>query len=278
MARGAPSVRSIFRSLSCYSLLVVGVSSGTLAGVSSATVAVAPHKVKMSLPRSIPPKPVFLTAGVCGYFGPNNAATCNAGVLKAINNARRTEPLGPVPKTFDLAAFDRLSRPAQIFAIADIERTARGLPPMAGLTSQLDAIAERAAVAQTDPNPKVPLHITRGGTATAYGSNWAEGAPNPLAADYYWMYDDGLNSPNATCTKQNRTSCWGHRENILFDWEKPAYCVSGSAVNLLMGVAEVTKGVAFSPSITELFVNDCGRLPTRMLVTWPQVEKVIFGH
>jgi len=276
MARAA-SLRSIVRSFSSASLLIVGITSGTLAHATTAAV-VAPHKLKMSLARSIPPSPVFLTTGVCGTSGPNDSAACNTGVLRAIDDARKAEPLGPVSKSFNLAAFDRLSRLAQIFAVANMERVSRGLPPMAGLTSQLDAIANRAAVLQTDPDPTVPLHITRGGTATAWGSNWAEGTADPLGADYYWMYDDGLGSPNATCTRQNRTSCWGHRENILFDWEKPAYCPSGSEVHLLMGVGEVTKGVYISPSITELFVNDCGPLPTRMVVTWTQIEKVVFGH
>jgi hypothetical protein len=45
-----------------------------------------------------------------------------------------------------------------------------------------------------------------------------------------------------------------------------------------MGVAEATSKVDFSPAITEIFVNDCGALPTDMVFTWPDVQRLVFGH
>jgi hypothetical protein len=274
----SPSLKAMTRSFSLASLLVLGVTAASLAGAVSASAAGASHRVKMTLAKSIPPNPVFHSSGACGFNGANDSAACNASVLKAIDDARRFEPAGPIRKSFNLAAFDKLSRVAQLFAITDIERVARGLAPVAGLTAQLDRIAETAAIRQTDPSPSLPLRISGGGTATAYGSNWAEGTANPMGADYYWMYDDGLNSPNILCTQQNQTSCWGHRENILGNWENPAYCAAGSKVHLLMGAAEVTKRVVFSPSITQVFVNDCGQLPAHLVISWTQVKKLIFTH
>ncbi|MGD0085471.1 MAG: hypothetical protein ABSD78_20150, partial [Acidimicrobiales bacterium] len=166
----------------------------------------------------------------------------------------------------------KLTGPEQIFAIANIERTARGLPPILATTVQLDAMAESGATQQGDPSVKLPLRLTHGGLATAYGSNFAEGTANAMGADYYWMYDDGLNSPNTECTTHNTKACWGHRENVLFNYANTAYCPRGSKPTMYMGTAEVTSHVKWSPSITEIFVNDCGAMPS------DRNFKLVFGH
>lgn len=246
-----------------------------LAGTAGAAVPV----VKMTLPHSIPPKPVFLKAGVCGATGASDTAVCNATILKAIDNARHTEPLASITKSFRLAAFDKLSPAGQLLAIADIERMTRGVQVVYGITAQLDAIALAGASKKTDPTIKksdLPLVLKPGGgSANAWGANLARGTANALGADYYWMYDDGLSSPNKSCTKANESSCWAHRKNILENWGNPAFC-PGSPTNVLMGAAEVTN-VSSPPSIAEIFVNDCGALPTRFVATWSQVEKRIFA-
>ncbi|MGA2210057.1 MAG: hypothetical protein ABSH30_10515 [Acidimicrobiales bacterium] len=236
------------------------------------------HSVKMTLPRSIPPDPVFLREGVCGVRVADDSATCNGTILKALDDARTHEPLPPMPNSFNLAAFDRLTPSEQVFAIANIERTARGEPAMAGMTAQLDAVASNAAAHQIDPSISLPYHLTTGGSATTYGANFAEGTANAMGANYYWMYDDGLDSPNASCTQADQSACWAHRKNTLDDYENPGYCSRGSQVHILMGVAEVTSKVDFSPAITEIFVNDCGALPTDMVFTWPDVQRLVFGH
>ena len=210
------------------------------------------HSVKMTLPRSIPPDPVFLREGVCGVRVADDSATCNGTILKALDDARTHEPLPPMPNSFNLAAFDRLTPSEQVFAIANIERTARGEPAMAGMTAQLDAVASNAAVHQIDPSISLPYHLTTGGSATTYGANFAEGTANAMGANYYWMYDDGLDSPNASCTQADQSACWAHRKNTLDDYENPGYCSRGSQVHILMGVAEVTSKVDFSPAITEI--------------------------
>jgi hypothetical protein len=270
--------RRIARSATLAALVTIGVTASTLGAATSAGAVVLPRGVKMTLPHSVAPNPDFMSSGVCGVASPNDTAACNASILRAIANARKTESLAAIPGSFNLTAFDKLSAVEQIFAIADIERTARGLPPMAGITTQLDAIAAKGAAGQKDPTTTLPLRLATGGSATTFGSNWAEGTANALGADYYWMYDDGLNSPNSSCTKSNARACWGHRKNVLFDWENSGFCKSGSKINLLMGVGEATSKVDFSPSITEIFVNDCGALPTDMVFTWPDVQRLVFGH
>ncbi|HXY43912.1 MAG TPA: hypothetical protein VEH29_06975 [Acidimicrobiales bacterium] len=265
-------------------LLALGIAAPAFCAPTLGTAAFAEAQIrmeqgiKMSLPRSIAPRPVFLRSGVCGRARFIDTATCNGAILRAINRARRTEPLAVLPAGFDLAAFDKLDGAEQMFAIADIERTARGLPAMAGMTAQLDAMAMASAIDQIDPLVDLPLHLRAGGTATTYGSNFAEGTANALGADYFWMYDDGPHSPNPGCTKSKQTMCWAHRKNTLDDYSSPAYCPPGSPVHLLMGAAVVTSGVMFSPAVTEIFVNDCGKLPTHLIFTWSDVERLILGR
>jgi hypothetical protein len=246
--------------------------------VSAVGLSSGPHVVaaKMKLPKSISPNPVFLTTNVCGVDVASDSATCNAAILKAIDNARTTEPVAAVPGNFSLSAFDALSDDQQIFAITDIERVDRKLAPIPGLTSQLDVDALNAAENQEDPSVSLPLALAGGGHATLYRSNFAEGTANGMGADYYWMYDDGLDSPNADCTQQNQSGCWAHRDNILWGYRKAEYCAAGSEVNMVMGAAEVTSGTTFAPAVAELFVNDCGALPT-MDYTWSDVEHELFG-
>jgi hypothetical protein len=267
------------KSLSVAALMALGVTALSLGAAAGAAAALPEsHSVKMTLPRSIAPRPVFMRRGVCGVSVANDTAVCNRAILRAIDRARKTEPVGVIPHRFNVAAFDRLSGARQVFAMADIERTARGLPPMVGMTAQLDGVAATAAVLQIDPSVSLPLHLTRGGTATTFGSNFAEGVANAMGADYFWMYDDGLHSPNASCTKSHRGLCWAHRKNVLDNYGSRALCPPGSAIHLLMGAAEVTSGVMFSPAIGEVFVNDCGALPTHMVFTWADVQRLVFGR
>jgi hypothetical protein len=254
----------VAKSLAVPAVVALGVTSGSL---SSANAAVQ---------KSIPPSPSFMTPGMCGYggSGPNNTATCNADIVRALDNARASLGMGGLPGNFSLGAFDALSAPEQIFAIADIERTDRGLPPIAGLTAQLSAVALSGAASSGDPSTDLPLQLSGGGQATEYGANFAEGTANAMGANYFWVYDDGPDSPNADCVGPQYANCWGHRNNILGDYN--SNCPAGSEVNSVMGAAEVTSGVAYEPGIAEIFTNDCGPLAT-MDFTWGDVQRQVFG-
>ena len=77
--------------------------------------------------------------------------------------------------------------------IRDSERTARGLPPLAGMATALDAAALVGAQQSDDPT------IPSGFPWTQWGSNWAGAVGDPLEAIYFWMYDDGPGSSNIDC-------------------------------------------------------------------------------
>jgi hypothetical protein len=226
--------------------------------------------------KSIPPRPNFYD-GTCGYGRANDSKSCVRAVLSAIAHARKSsERLGAMK--FRLNAFLKLSPTEQLFVTANLERTARGLPPVAGLTVQLDSFAHEAAVVGEDPSlPLLPYKLTGGGWAYSWGANWAGGTFNALGSDYGWVYDDGPNSPNFDCHHAGDPGCWGHRDNILATpsdgWSDTANC-SGAPPHLVMGAASATSRTGWKPSQTQLFVLDCGAAP-RMFFTWRHAKRLL---
>lgn len=159
-------------------------------------------------------------------------ANCDLEVVSAIDAARASEDVGPMtlPVGYDLMA------PAeQILVVSNLERTDRGLAPVAGLSSSLDTLAQQGAQNHTDPPFPNPFYGTSG------GSNWAS-TSSALFADFLFMYDDGPGPGgiNIDCTTSNPSGCWGHRDNILSNFDEP----------LLMGAATVA-----GSSLTEEFVG-----------------------
>lgn len=219
--------------------------------------------------RSLPPKPNFMAfASPCRRSG--NGSACNRQVLKAIAHARKVlEKIGGM--RFSLAKYLKLTRAEQLFVTADLERTERGLPPATVLSRSLNKIAQVGANRDEDPPlNRVSAHLPGGGLVVSLGGNWAGGYPNALAADYGWMYDDGLNSPNVDCSKKNRSGCWGHRDNILRTYSSKSICGGGTSA-LAMGVGYAAKG----PSETQLFAGVCGRAPTDRVFTWAKAKKLL---
>jgi len=158
-----------------------------------------------------------------------SSATCNSVALQAIDAAHGAEGL---PALQLPPNYTDLSEIQQLVAVTNAERVERGLPVFAGPVGSLDSLAQEAALTDSDPY---------GPAGTAWGANWGEGFATPLAADFIWMYDDGIGSSNLDCTPSEESACWGHRDNILSP--------SGGS----MGAAFVTLGA--SNSLTELFVD-----------------------
>jgi len=157
-----------------------------------------------------------------------SSSTCNSWALQAIDAAHVAEGLPPLSLPSDFSA---LNDAQQLLVITNSERQERRLPTFSA-SGSLNALALAGALADNDP-------LGPGGVTWA--SNWALGFATPLAADFVWMYDDGLGSNNIDCTPANQAGCWGHRRNILVPWAG------------LMGAATVTVGGA--NSLTELFVD-----------------------
>ncbi|MGD0312693.1 MAG: hypothetical protein ABSC90_09540 [Acidimicrobiales bacterium] len=206
-------------------------------------------------PANVPPSPNFLSS----CYPHTTSASCTALVIEATTNARAAEGLGPMALPQNFAS---LSPAQQMFVITDIERVDRGLPPFVGLVGTLDTDALAGAEANEDPTA---TQVPPGAHIIAWASNWAENA-NPLGSNYFWMYDDGLNSGNIDCTTTDQSGCWGHRENIL-SLSNYQQQYGGT---LLMGAGEAygTTGTGWE-SDAELLVLASGTLPP-LSYTWAQ--------
>lgn len=147
--------------------------------------------------------------------------SCLPTAMAAFDAARAREGLGPMTLPTN---FMSLSPALQLWVLANIDRVDRGQPPILGVSSALNRYAQAGADHGTDPD--FPAWAREG------GGNWY-GARNPLAAEYFFLYDDGPGSSNIDCTTANPSGCWGHRHNILGDWHR----------SLLMGAAVGAQGL-----------------------------------
>lgn len=184
---------------------------------------------------NVEPDPDFLVSGPCtGAAGDEACANpcvtssaafptldddpaCDDYILEAIDAARADEGLAPMVLPSN---WTTLTTGQQLFVVANLERTARGLSPYLGINAALSAEAQRAADAGTDPGTAAgfPLGVDAQGYL-AYGGAWASGF-SVLAADYVWMYDDGWGgssaaTPNLECTSAAAAGCWAHRDELL---------------------------------------------------------------
>jgi hypothetical protein len=163
------------------------------------------------------------------------------------------------------SALGALPPAEQEFAVVNMERVDRGLPPIDYMTAQLDSYAQAGANSMTDP--PIPSSVTGGSPMTWGGSLWA-GSPSALAADYYMMYDDGFGGPattNFACSSATSSGCWIHRDIILHEFGN---CPTGPPA-LSMGAASAASG-----SIAALVVSSCGA-PNDVTVTWSQIAAVV---
>jgi hypothetical protein len=242
-------------------------------------------------PYNINPVPDFISAGPNGCVstggGPwvcqnpcfsivgnttsysNTSPACTDYQLAAINYARGVEGVSPMVLPTN---WYTLTVPEQLFVLADLERTDRGLPPYLGMVPVLDQAANTAAIAFSDPTVPAGFALAN---YNASGGAWSSGPTNaPLTADYGWMYQDGwggsaANTSNLACYGPTSSGCWAHRDELLglstYDsptpWGVGLYCHT-----CVMGT-----GYFGSPSeggsYVDLVVKPAGAVPA-MDFTW----------
>jgi hypothetical protein len=196
----------------------------------------APHAHALITPQN-PTSNIVPTSAMyenCATTSPTSSqvTNCDQETVSAIDAARASEDVGPMTLP---VGYDQLPPTVQALVVSNLERTDRGLTPVAGLSSSLDALAQKGAQNNTDPPFPNPFYGTGG------GSNWAS-TSSVLLADFLFMYDDGPGTGgiNVDCTTSNPSGCWGHRDNILGNFDQP----------LLMGAATVS-----GSSLTQEFVG-----------------------
>ncbi len=218
---------------------------------------------------NIPPVPNFngacsetggvVTSGYCSFQAQSGQWVVDtpgreAAALQAINHARAQENLPALRLPSNWA---QLSSNRQEFVLVNLERVARGLPPLVGLAPALDALALQGARNQADPVVPPPLN------RYASGTNWA-GDEQPAVAMYGYMYLDGwggspASTPNLDCHGPGDGGCWGHRHNVLGDY----------GTHGLMGAAAIPGGPSGTGSSAQVFLSYNGP-PMPLSYTWAQ--------
>ena len=215
---------------------------------------------------NISPLPDFVAD--CGPQTPS--PSCISEALSAIDNARTIEGLAPM--TFSTTAFSALPPLEQLFVVTNLERTARGLAPAVALTAQLNAVAAAGATANTDPSLS-GWTLTGDRPAVEWSSNWA-GDLSGFGADYYWMYADGL-GVNIDCPTATASGCWQHRTNVLMPSPTATSCGDAGTPGVVMGAAFLGSGYQNTPSIAEIYVGECGGLPSDVTFTWASAKALL---
>lgn len=150
----------------------------------------------------------------------NVSNACLSGALADFNAARAKEGLGPMRLPSN---FRRLNIPQQLFVLTNIDRVDRGLWPIRGESSRLNAIGAQSANAGGDVLPCTNCWAS---------SNWSQSV-NAFWTQFLWMYDDGPGGANVGAD-------WGHRHNILeTSFPGPVYMGVGIGAN---GTGEVFQG------------------------------------
>ena len=152
---------------------------------------------------SVRPAPDYTRA--CAPVGVDTSGPCLRITLDAIDVARAEEGLRPMALPADFA---RLTVPEQLFVAVDRERVDRGLAPFAGLSTALDAGAQRGAdAARLPPRP---------GTAfDSVSTEWIGDVDNGLDVDFQWVYNDGPHSGVPGCSANQTSGCWADRRIVL---------------------------------------------------------------
>lgn len=140
---------------------------------------------------------------------PDGAVCVNAAVYY-LDQARAS--LGQPPYALP-ADFPSLTSEQQTFVLSNLDRVLYGLPPVPGLVDELDQ--DSAVGVQQDDDPPFPPDPN----VLGFTANWAGAFPNLPLAYEAWMYDDGPGSNNIDCTPADPSGCWGHRHDILWEFD-----------------------------------------------------------
>jgi hypothetical protein len=173
-------------------LLLAGCSSAGHTGVGLADPA-----------HSVSPVPDY--PDTCAPVGADTTSPCLRITLDAIDAARAKEGVPPMVLPAD---FPRLTVPEQLFVAVDRERVDRGLGPITGLTTALNADTQHGADGARLPARPGPAY---GSVAT----EWIGDVDNGLDADFEWLYNDGPDSGVPGCAGSRTSGCWADRALVL---------------------------------------------------------------
>ncbi|NMP23153.1 hypothetical protein [Sulfobacillus harzensis] len=167
----------------------------------------------------------------CQLRGDQSQA-CGTAIVAQINSADKQEGAQEITLPPD---YYQLMPAEQVFVITNLNRLAFGLPAIPAMNSDANIYAATGALDATDPN--VPGSLSTGQEVLAWDGNWAEDI-NVLSSDFNWMYNDGRGSFNIDCQTAGALGCWGHRDNILENWNHLLTSAGWSNFSLVAGAAQ----------------------------------------
>ncbi len=148
-----------------------------------------------------------------------DGGACIAAGASYLDQARASLGQPPYALPSDFAS---LTGAEQALVLTNLDRILYGLAPIPGLTSQLDQDAAAGVASDSDPRPS--QSGWRG-----YTANWAEGEANMPLAYLDWMYNDGPGSFNLDCPSPGAAGCWGHRHDVLWQFDGSGPLAMGAA-------------------------------------------------
>jgi hypothetical protein len=185
---------------------------------------------------------------------------CDQLWVQAINQARQAEGIGPMSLPSN---WNYLTPEEQMLVAVNLERSARQIAPVEGLTDVLGASAEQAAASAADP----ALSASYSGYAVGLGdyqaskydegSIWSGSSPDEgvLKGIWLWMYDDGPGGFNVGCPGGGGAGCWEHRDILL------GQVTGTSSTTTLMGAGWATGAAGWGASEAAVFADFSGGQP-----------------
>jgi hypothetical protein len=200
----------------------------------------------------------------CDMFAVDNTINCIYSALLDIDYGRSLEGVGPMILPGNYAS---LPPSQQLFVVFNLERTSRGLPPLAELDDTADNDALSGALASADPASQGSSSFQPGPSIAAFGVG------NALQADWEWMYTDGcfptIGDADCSSISPNDPGGWGHRDAILGDYGSSpaagaaeATATSGEFPGLLTWTAEFGEPLSPIPNSDTAFLNSSVNYPS----------------
>lgn len=244
-------------------LIILITMGGSILGLSIPVLAYTNYSPLPNPSANIAPT-YYQTCETDGFDSP----ACTTAVIQQINQANKAEGGEEIHLPPNYASY---SGADQVFILTNLERLAFGLPPTPGLNATVTQDALTGAQDLTDPT--IAASLPTGQSIWTWNSIWAEDI-NPASAVFNWLFNDGLGSGNIDCTTTQQEGCWGHRDNILIDWDKvftengwsspPAYFTTAGAADLAL-----QNGLS---SMTELTIATDGSDPVpSTTMTWEAI-------
>ena len=176
---------------------------------------------------------------------------CINAAVYYLDKARSRVHLPPYALPAD---FPSLPPPRQLFILVNLDRVQYGLPPIPGMTAQLNHDALVSGIWRADdPHPS---HTTG---LTVWWPGWAGAFHNAPMAYETWVWNDGLGATNPRCTRSDHSRCWGHRHSVL--WKYGANAAMGAAAG---------RGPSHRRGYTYLFVGGNSAYKPAYNYTWKQ--------